>query len=108
MAKAPVTGDRAPGPFKLTRDEVKTLVARGDLLLGSGDVTSARLFYERAADAPDAQAALRLGESYDPHFLEKTHLRGHGDVAAAIFWYERARELGVGEAAILLSSIRSN
>jgi hypothetical protein len=84
LAKAPITGDRAPGPFKLTRDEVKTLVARGDLLLGSGDVTSARLFYEHAADAPDAQAALRLGESYDPAFLAKAHLnRAAGSVLLA-------------------------
>jgi len=61
------------------------LLTRGDSLFGTGDLVSARLFYERAAGAGSGEAALRLGESYDPHFLEKTHLRGHGDVAAAIF-----------------------
>ena len=106
MAKAPVTGDRAPGPFKLTRDEVKTLVARGDLLLGSGDVTSARLFYERAADAPDAQAALRLGESYDPAFLAEARLnRAAGSVLIAAQWYRRADELGAPEADTLLRAL---
>ena len=106
LAKAPVTDDRAPGPFKLTRDEVKTLVARGDLLLGSGDVTSARLFYERAADAPDAQAALRLGESYDPAFLAKARLnRAAGSVLLAAQWYRRADELGAPEADTLLRAL---
>jgi hypothetical protein len=106
LAKAPVTGDRAPGPFKLTRDEVKTLVARGDLLLGSGDVTSARLFYERAADAPDAQAALRLGESYDPAFLAEARLnRAAGSVLLAAQWYRRADELGAPEADTLLRAL---
>jgi TPR repeat protein len=81
---------------------------RGDSLFGTGDLGSARLFYESAANAGSGQAALRLGESYDPHFLEKTHLRGaRGDMAAAIFWYKRARDLGVSDATILLESIPS-
>lgn len=106
LAKAPVAGDRASGPFKLANDEVKTLVARGDLLLGSGDVTSARLFYERAADAPDAQAALRLGESYDPAFLASARLkRASGDVSLAAQWYQRAAELGASEADTLLRAL---
>ena len=98
----------AAGGARLSSGDVAVLLTRGDSLFGTGDLVSARLFYERAAGAGSGEAALRLGESYDPHFLEKTHLRGHGDVAAAIFWYERAHELGVSEASILLSSIRSN
>jgi hypothetical protein len=98
----------AAGGATLSSVDVAVLLTRGDSLFGTGDLVSARLFYERAAAVGSGEAALRLGESYDPHFLEKTHLRGHGDVAAAIFWYERAHELGVSEASILLSSIRSN
>ena len=98
----------AAGGARLSSGDVAVLLTRGDSLFGTGDLVSARLFYERAAAAGSGEAALRLGESYDPHFLEKTHLRGHGDVAAAIFWYERAYQLGVSEATILLSSIRSN
>ena len=106
LPKAPVSGDRARGPFKLTSDEVKTLVARGDLMLGSGDVTSARLFYERAADAPDAQAALRLGESYDPEFLAAARLsRAAGSVPLAAQWYRRAAELGAPDADTLLRAL---
>jgi TPR repeat protein len=84
------------------------LLTRGDSLFRTGDLASARLFYERAANAGSGQAALRLGESYDPHFLEKTHLRGtRGDIETAILWYKRARDLGVSEATILLNSIAS-
>jgi len=88
--------------------ETAALLARGDALFGVGDVSSARLFYERAADAGDGQAALRLGETYDPTFLERAKLRAvQGDAAAAIFWYRRARELGVAEAEILLRGIQT-
>jgi hypothetical protein len=87
--------------------DTPVLVARGDTLFGTGDITSARLFYERAADAGNGQAALRLGESYDPSFLEQAHLRTvRGDAAVAIKWYKRARELGASEADLLLMSIQ--
>ena len=40
--------------------EIAALLARGDALLSSGDITSARLFYQRAADAGAGLAAVRL------------------------------------------------
>jgi TPR repeat protein len=92
-----------------TGGDVAALMTRGDSLFGNGDLVSARLFYERAANAGSGQAALRLAETYDPRFLEKTHLGGlvRGDMAAAAFWYRRAHDLGASEAAILLESIPS-
>ena len=90
---------------RLAPAEIAGFVARGDELFATGDVASARLFYERAADAGDAQAALRLGESFDPAFLDQAHILGaKGDPARAISWYQRARELGSAEAEILLKS----
>jgi hypothetical protein len=88
--------------------ETASLLERGDRLFGMGDVTSARLFYERAADAGDGQAALRLGETYDPTFLERAKLRAiKGDLKAAASWYRRAKELGVVEAEILLKGLQT-
>jgi TPR repeat protein len=88
--------------------ETAALLVQGDSLFGVGVVTSARLFYERAADAGNGEAALRLGETYDPNFLERARLRAvSGDTAAAIFWYRRALELGVAEAEILLKGIQT-
>jgi TPR repeat protein len=93
----------------LVAAEVAELVERGDTLFAAGDVASARLFYERAADAGEAQAALRLGESFDPAFLEQAHARnGRGDLGTAKIWYRRARELGSAGAEILLKSLEGN
>jgi len=87
--------------------ETAALLSRGDALFGVGDVASARLFYERAADAGNGEAALRLGETYDRNFLERAKLRAvQGDLKAAVHWYRRARELGVVEAEILLKGIQ--
>jgi hypothetical protein len=75
--------------------EIAALLARGDWLFATGDVAPARVLYERAADAGEAQAAMKLGETFDPVFLDHSHLRGlHGDPGTAVFWYRRARDLG--------------
>lgn len=88
--------------------DVSGLLTRGDSLLAVGDVASARRYYERAADAGNGAAALRLGESYDADFLEQARLRGvRGDLSAAAFWYQRARQLGVSDAEILLNRIQT-
>jgi TPR repeat protein len=90
----------------LSGAEIQALLGRGDALVAKGDIASARLFYERAAEAGDGQAALRLGESYDPAFLAQAHLTGvRGDAVAAAHWYQRARELGITEAETLLQTI---
>ena len=92
----------------LSSPEFAALLARGDFLFGTGDLATARTFYERAADAGDAQAAVRLGETYDPSFLDRAHLRGvRGNVITALAWYRRARDLGAAEAEILLNSLEA-
>lgn len=90
----------------LSPEQVTALRARGDALVNMADVTSGRLFYERAIAAGDPQAALRLGATFDPWFLSRAGLRGvRGDVAVAVHWYRRARDLGAAEAETLLKSI---
>ena len=80
---------------RLTPEEIKALLNRGDALVGTADIASARLFYERAATAGDAQAAVRLGATYDPAFLAQIKFGGvRGDRAIAQYWYQRARDLG--------------
>ena len=78
--------------------DVAGLLARGDGYLGIGDVTSARLFYERAADAGSGQGAMRLGATFDPNFLGRAGLVGtRGDQARADMWYHRARGLDTAD-----------
>jgi len=88
--------------------EIAALLERGNALLRSGDVASARLFYERAADAGEAQGAVRLAETFDPVFLNRAYLRGvRGDFDAALSWYRRARELGATEVADRLRALEA-
>jgi TPR repeat protein len=84
------------------------LVARGDALFGKGDLAAARLLYEHAADAGDGQAALRLGETFDPFFLDQAHLSSvPGDFGTAMSWYRRARDLGAADADVLIKSLQA-
>jgi hypothetical protein len=108
LAAAPPPADPPTVEFRLSTAEIPALLARGDVLFSKGDLAAARLFYERAADAGEAQAAVRLGETFDPIFLDHTHLRGvQGNVETALFWYRRARDLGAAEAEILLNSLQA-
>ncbi len=50
---------------------------RGEDLIANGDLASARLVLQRAAEAGDPGAALRLPGTYDPIVLEQ---RAHQDL----------------------------
>ena len=93
---------------RLSAEDMAALLARGDTLLSVGDAASARLFYERAVDAGGGLAAIRLGATFDPLFLDRVHLRGvRGDPGAALFWYRRARDLGAPDAEVLLKALEA-
>ncbi len=95
-----------PAGQHLSTTEIAALVTRGDAFLSAGDIASARLFYERAADAGDSTAALRLGATFDPDFLGRVGVRGNpGDPAQAASWYRRARDLGDAAAAEHLKNL---
>jgi hypothetical protein len=92
----------------LSAAEMSELLKHGDDLLQIGDIASARLFYERAAIAGNGRAALRLGATFDPAFLERAGLRNlKGDVAAARSWYSRALDLGLAEAKRQLDTLEN-
>src|SRR5204862_12691 len=61
----------APEPtgLRLPAGDITALVARGDVFLAAGDVASARLFFQRAADAGDSRAAMRMAVTFDAAFL---------------------------------------
>jgi hypothetical protein len=91
---------------RLSADDIAAFVARGDVLLAAGDIASARLFFERAADAGDGRAAMRMAMTYDAAFLDRAGLRSlRNDPERAAAWYRRARELGEGKADPPLGSL---
>ena len=74
-------------------------LAKARELLDIGQVGAARLLLQRAADAGSADAALMLGDTYDPLRLFQMQTQGIvGDIDKATFWYERADELGSADA----------
>ena len=75
-------------------------------MLRLGDVSAARMLYQRAADDGVGVAALKLAEAYDPAFLTAHDLRGiKPDPIAAEAWYRRAQALGETEAIERLRSL---
>jgi hypothetical protein len=75
------------------------LLSRGNAMLALGDISAARLLYERATALGSAGAATRLGNTYDAAFLASIQTRGIvADQAAAIAWYRKAAALGDTEA----------
>jgi TPR repeat protein len=83
----------------LSAAEIAAFVARGDAFVGARDIASARLFYQRAVEAGDEGAALRMGATFDPAFLDRANLRGaSGNQQEALSWYRRARDLGEAKA----------
>jgi hypothetical protein len=97
-----------PAPASDTAAEIKMLVERGNMFVGSGDLASAREVYERAVDAGDARAAIYLGTTYDPSFLKRARFgkATRGDLETAAYWYRRAGGLGSSDAQALLKTIR--
>lgn len=98
---------RPPAPPRQTlpdadspdEEQMRTLVKQGQAVLGQGQVAPARLLFRRAADLGSGEAAVLLGDTFDPERLKAMGARGvAGDVQEAIRWYEKADELGASSA----------
>lgn len=97
-AAAPVTPTPVATPTparKLDADELAMLMTRAKGMIAIGDIASARLLLERAADAQEATAALLLAQTYDPVVLGTQDMRSiTPDPAMARDWYQKAARLG--------------
>lgn len=92
--RAPATIVELKSP-PLDQQAILHLLARGDLLLDTGDFDAAREVYRTAAEAGSAGAALKLGQTYDPAEVDRLGMtRKVADEAMARRWYELARSLG--------------
>jgi hypothetical protein len=96
-------GAQVPPPSNPTRvldpEEIKLLMKQAEQFIGSGDVVTARIVLQRAAEAGDADAAVALGATYDPVALANLRVAGLGaNVEKARIWYQKAESLGSTEA----------
>jgi TPR repeat protein len=91
----PVEAAPPPSARRIDPEELAGLLKRAKELLAIGDIASARLLLERAADAQEAEAALMLAGTYDPQVLGTQDMRSiTPDPAAARLWYQKAAQLG--------------
>jgi hypothetical protein len=93
------TGAQAPPSSKTIRvldpEEIELLMKQGEQFIAAGDVVTARIVFQRAAEAGNANAAMALGATYDPTVLAKLGVVGMGaDVEKARSWYQKAEDLG--------------
>jgi type II secretory pathway predicted ATPase ExeA len=106
--EAPATPTRKeaaapPANRTLSSADIGLLLRHGDQLLASGDIVAARHYFELVAEAGDLRAALRLGKTYDPAYLQQNGVRGiAGDSAVAKSWYLKAIASGDKEADLQL------
>jgi hypothetical protein len=108
MAQPPAGPAKSFPIRQLDREEVADLMRRGEAFIATGDLASARLVLQRAAEGGDPRAALTLAGTYDPIVLEKLGIQGFAsDIAAARTWYERAKEFGSAEAMRRLEMLAS-
>jgi hypothetical protein len=87
--------------------EAPRLIARASLLLSQGNIGTARIVLERAAETGSAPALFALAETYDPTTLAAWGTFGtQGDVARAQELYAKAFAGGVLEARDRLNALR--
>jgi hypothetical protein len=111
----PMAAQTAPEVGRIKPSQIAALVAAGRQLIVAGDIPTARLVLQQAADAGSAPAALALGGTYDPTipqaqpasptFKIGTAPDPVSDVAMARAWYEKARDLGSTEARVRLDRL---
>lgn len=97
LPAAPAIVAPPPAPARRAAADPAVLAAllrRGEALLAIGDISGARRFFERVAEAGSAGGALAMGRTYDPTVLAELQAWSIGpDPVAAAGWYRRAREL---------------
>lgn len=93
--------------MKLTPEDARKIMEKGDESMQYGKITAARLLYHAAAEKGWAPAALALGATYDSRELQRSKVIGgvQPDLALAKKWYEKALELGSPEAERRLSQL---
>ena len=105
----PVSGSAltSGGGTQLDDNEIARVVTRGKGFLKDGDLASARLLFQRAAAAGNAEAAFILGTTFDPLFIRRMGVVGmEPDIARAREWYKKAAELGSADASQQLAILQ--
>jgi hypothetical protein len=75
--------------------DAEDLIREGNKRMRGGDILEARELYQKAVELGGAEAALAMGRSYDPIYLQRIEKKNaEPDKAKAYEWYKKARDLG--------------
>jgi len=115
LASATTRLDIAPDPRAALvlrsheRDRIADLIAHGHKMIEVGYLAGARAYFRRAAEAGSGDAALLLGATFDPEFIDKIGAHGiKADPQEARGWYRRAEQLGVEDAESKLKALKED
>ncbi|MGD9668162.1 MAG: hypothetical protein AB7U75_03795 [Hyphomicrobiaceae bacterium] len=90
----------------MTPERAATLVARGRELAANRDITAARQYFQRAAEAGSALAAMEAARTYDPEQLRELGLIGlQADPQRARDLYRQAEAAGIAGAREMLDRL---
>jgi hypothetical protein len=104
VAPTPAAAPEPQAAVSLTRDEIASLLKRGQELIAAGDIASARLILTLLAEAGDAKASFILAGTFDAAVSANLRVLGvQPDPAKANAWYARAAKQGSSEAAARLA-----
>jgi hypothetical protein len=80
-----------PALSPLSQEQIDQLLARGEELLRTGDIASARLLFLHVAAAGDRRGAKAVGMTYDPKVYARLPVMGlTPDLEQAQLWYGKA------------------
>lgn len=99
-ARVPAVADAPLAPAM-----VAMLLKRGDEQFAIGDISAARLFFERAAESGSGLAARQMARTFDSSFLPSAVDGALADPARAREWYQRAASLGNTDGASRLKAL---
>jgi hypothetical protein len=92
--RPPAAADK-PAPASPNQSMAEFYAKRGEEMLAIKDISAARKYYEYAANAGSARAAMAIARTYDPAFLSQWQTFGlRPDPALATVWYRKAAALG--------------
>lgn len=111
--RAPETSTAKPGGttqppqqgLKVPVEILEMLLSRGREMMAIGDVSAARLLFERGAEAGSLEAMLAMGRTFDPNVLSRLQAHPEPDPAQAALWYRRAADAGSMEGSALLARL---
>lgn len=97
-------------PVPLAGDaQSAALIVKGDSLLNSGDIVSARQFYLRASELGDSHGDYGVGRTYDPTIYAALNVQGlNPDPVKAASWYKRAKAAGLVAAGTALATLQAS